>query len=184
MIPIPQKNGEIISWAEQASKEFNALMPMTPSRMLVREGAGGVGCEPLPQNLRDRKDAAKPDLGRYKIESITVHDSDDEDDQKTLDVTLGNSYFRCGGKTYEGSAKSLEDVELPAVIALKVDITGSLPSDELESYASLSELQSEELDGDYYIVPLYVFDATGSLVCDFRIGPDASMFEFSNPTGG
>lgn len=55
MIPIPQKNGEIISWAETAAKEFNALMPMAPAHMLAREGPGGVGCEPIPQNQRERR---------------------------------------------------------------------------------------------------------------------------------
>lgn len=182
-IQIPSKgDGLKAAWGASVANGINALMPMAPAHMLVREGAGGVGCEPLPQNLRDRR-AAKPDLGRYKIESITVHDSDDEDDQKTLDVTLGNPYFRCGGKTYEGSAKSLEDVELPAVVALKIYIKGETPSDELAAYADLEELREAERDVDYYIVPLYLFDESGTVACDFRIGPDPAMFEFANPTG-
>lgn len=184
-MPIPEPNIKDKLSANMVREILRAIRSLTPIAghgMRISRGPNGTVYN--AKAVKAKKDAAKPDLGRYKIESITVHDSDDEGDQKTLDITLDNAFYRCGGKTYEGSAKSLEDVELPAVIALKVDITGSLPSDELESYASLSELQSEELDGDYYIVPLYEFDATGSLVCDFRIGPDASMFEFSNPTGG
>lgn len=55
-IQIPSKgDGLKAAWGASVANGLNALMPMTPARMLVREGAGGVGCEPLPQNLRDRR---------------------------------------------------------------------------------------------------------------------------------
>lgn len=58
-IQIPSKGeGLKAAWGASVANGLNALMPMAPARMLVRESAGGVGCEPLPQNLRDRKAAA------------------------------------------------------------------------------------------------------------------------------
>lgn len=64
-IQIPSKgDGLKAAWGASVANGLNALMPMAPARMLVREGVGGVGCEPLPQNLRDRK---SKDLHPWKV---------------------------------------------------------------------------------------------------------------------
>ena len=54
MVPMPQKNGDILPWAEQASREINRFSASGVQGMLVRDGVGGVGFEQTPQNLRDR----------------------------------------------------------------------------------------------------------------------------------
>ena len=54
MVPMPQKNGDILPWAEQASREINRFSASGVPGMLVRDGVGGVGFEQTPQNLRDR----------------------------------------------------------------------------------------------------------------------------------
>lgn len=54
MVPMPQKNGDILPWAEQACREINRFSASGVPGMLVRDGVGGVGFEQTPQNLRDR----------------------------------------------------------------------------------------------------------------------------------
>lgn len=58
MVPMPQKNGDILPWAEQASREINRFSASGVPGMLVRDGVGGVGFEQTPQNLRDRVQSA------------------------------------------------------------------------------------------------------------------------------
>lgn len=58
MVPMPQKNGDILPWAEQASREINRFSASGVPGMLVRDGVGGVGFEQTPQNLRDRVPSA------------------------------------------------------------------------------------------------------------------------------
>ena len=54
MVPMPQKNDDILPWAEQASREINRFSASGVPGMLVRDGVGGVGFEQTPQNLRSR----------------------------------------------------------------------------------------------------------------------------------
>lgn len=49
------------SWAAAVAERVNALCAMAPAGMLARDGAGGMGAQPLPANLRERaKGSAKP----------------------------------------------------------------------------------------------------------------------------
>lgn len=122
------------------------------------------------------------DLGCFYIASKSVEAGEDpEEDPSTIGIEFGNPYYRCAGKTFESAEDAISDVELPAIVALKVDITGDLPDAELTSYSSLQELYADEKDKDYVIHPLYKFDASGKLVCDFRNILQSDMAEFANP---
>lgn len=55
-IPVPIKgDGMKATWAASVANGINELMPMAASGMLTRNGAGGVGSEPLPENRRERR---------------------------------------------------------------------------------------------------------------------------------
>jgi len=147
----------------------------------VARGTGHISLDrknPLHPVIRCTGCAAKivqpvseVDTGRYKISSIS-------EVSNVFSITFANAYFRIGGKTYSG-ASSISDVELPAIVALKVSASGSQsPSSTIESYMDLASLQDAEKDLSQYIFPLYSLDESGSVECDFRIGPDASMGEF------
>lgn len=158
MIPIPQKNGEIISWAEQASREFNALMPMGPARMLVREGAGGVGCEPLPQNLRDRKAAAtkKP----FDIEMVSETDEDTGEDTVTRKIV--RCVFYRGKEKVELQDFALDDIPEEGEGHVYLVMT------EPEGQSATFSLSTEAGTGDgvtNYL--LYDFE-DGKVTCDYR----------------
>ena len=58
-IPVPSKgDGLRASWGAAVASRVNELCAMAPAGMLSREGFGGMGAQPLPQNLRDRAGGA------------------------------------------------------------------------------------------------------------------------------
>lgn len=46
------------SWGAAVASRVNELCAMAPANMLARDGFGGIGAQPLPANLRDRRGAA------------------------------------------------------------------------------------------------------------------------------
>ena len=44
-----------VSWGAAVASRVNELCSMAPAGMLARDGVGGMGAEPLPKNLRDRR---------------------------------------------------------------------------------------------------------------------------------
>ena len=58
-IPVPSKGDAMrASWGASVASRVNELCAMAPAGMLSRDGFGGMGAQPLPQNLRDRRGAA------------------------------------------------------------------------------------------------------------------------------
>lgn len=54
-IPVPAKGQPMkASWAAAVADRVNALCGMAPSDMLVRDGVGGMGAQPLPENMRGK----------------------------------------------------------------------------------------------------------------------------------
>lgn len=97
--------------------------------------------------------------------------------QDGYELELLNEYYNVGGKTYHTDA-SYSFVGIPSgILALKIDATGSEPSATIELYSSVSSMQSEQEDKDYYIIPLYTVES-GSITCDWRKGVNAAMGEF------
>ena len=76
-VPVPAKGQPMkASWAAAVAERVNALCAMAPAGMLARDGAGGMGAQPLPQNLRDRRggDAGRPMPFDLKAEIETSQD--------------------------------------------------------------------------------------------------------------
>jgi len=163
-------------------RAVRALTPIAGHGMRLSRGPNGTVYNANVSSVK--KSTERPDLGRFRIDAIE-HD----EDEATYTLTFGNCYYRCGGKTYELDVEEDENVltlgesDLPAIVALKVRLTESEPSAEIEKYADLSELKEEEADTDYFIAPLYALDESCSKTCDFRIGPDAAIFEFETEGG-
>lgn len=163
-------------------RAIRALTPIPGHRMKTKSGPNGTVYD--VNDEVNRRQGKEPDKGRYAIESITVNDpgetAEGEDpDPSTADITFENTYYRVGGKTFEGAETGIDGVELPAIVALKVSATGSQPpTSTVESYENIAALQEAEEDQNYYIFPLYSLDDSGSVECDFRIGPETSMGEF------
>jgi hypothetical protein len=178
MVPMPQKNGDILPWAEQASREINRFSASGVPGMLVRDGVGGVGFEQIPQNLRDRRVSSKVP-GRFDYE--VFFGSEEGDDVGSRKIKFKNCYFDLAGRTLQAGGFA-NDFNLPdgeVLFALKVDATGRQGSSKLIAYTGdspLSQMQSEQEDVEYYITPLYLF-TNGALTCDFRTGPYVAMGE-------
>lgn len=60
MVPTPHRDGSILDWATDATRAINRFGASGTSGMLVRDGVGGVGFEPLPENRRERRAADAP----------------------------------------------------------------------------------------------------------------------------
>lgn len=95
---------------------------------------------------------------------------------------LLNQYYNVGERTYQANVTISPShvASLPCVLALKVDLSGSSPSATLQSYASISALQTEQSDTRFAVTPLYALDATGSVSCDLRNLPRIVSGEFSS----
>lgn len=113
-----------------------------------------------------------------KTEQEESSSSSTSEDEKYT-ITFDNCHYSIGGKTYtlSGSNK-VENVETGNVVALKASAKGQVQSAALEKYDDLSDLQEDQSDLDFYVMPLYLFGEHGKPTCDFRIGPNFAMGEF------
>ena len=111
-----------------------------------------------------------------------------EDDDE---YEYANPYYRVGGKTYKagsGDAMPAGSINENTFVALRVDLTGSSPGAQLETYASFADLNEAENDLDFITIPLYKFgnkkegDKIAPIECDFRIGVPAINSEFGEVT--
>ena len=132
------------------------------------------------KQMKAAKASSPADNSCYAIDTLEIEKDEDDEESATISVSFKNCYFRVGGKCYLG-ASSIEDVEAPAIVALKINLTGTAPETEIESYEDFQELTDDQHDGEYYIIPLYEFDASG-LKCDFRNAPMCDAGEFAEPT--
>ena len=94
-------------------------------------------------------------------------------------ATFTNRYYSVGGRTYESSETTLEDLTGTEIIAVKIsaDAETTQPTEELTSYADLGEMQADQGDEYVYVIPLYKIE-DGKVKCDFRLGRVSAMWEF------
>lgn len=104
------------------------------------------------------------DNGCYAIESI-----------ESGTVTFRNPYYMAAGVLCSGP----DSCPASGIVALKLENSGSTaPGVSIVSYASVSQLQQEQLDDrSTCIIPLYKFDGNHAVECDFRSAPVAVMWE-------
>lgn len=170
------------SWAAAVAERVNSLCAMAPSGMLARDGVGGMGAQPLPANLRNRRAAALSSPGCWRLES---HQEDPEDPESPVSTYLVACWYNVGGNTSLG-----DDIDVQALIDSIVAEEGDTtpPSAILcavfspdgvaaNLYANVDALLSAQADESKYIVPLYVLGAGGRVVTDLRNAPQIQIFE-------
>lgn len=92
------------SWAASVSDGVNRLGVMGPSRMLVREFAGGCGFQPLPANNRWHLNGSLPPFSLRRVKQSEDHPSIDYDGWEiylpTGCVTVGSTCAPLNPKAY------------------------------------------------------------------------------------
>ena len=92
------------SWAASVSDGVNRLGVMGPSRMLVREFAGGCGFQPLPANNRWHLNGSLPPFSLRRVKQSEDHPSIDYDGWEiylpTGCVTVGSTCEPLNPKAY------------------------------------------------------------------------------------
>lgn len=157
--------------AASVTQRFDGPLMFLDFVELGRSGGGGGG-----GSFDDNKSSKS---GRYAIVSI-----------EGGVVTMKNPYFSVGGKTYVGSETTATLLGGSTdVVAIRISASGgSPPADSLEVYDSVPSLQAAQKNINYYTIPLFMIstsfdeeteEETYDVVCDFRLGPDAAMGEFS-----
>lgn len=119
-------------------------------------------------------------IGCFEISKTEQEESSSSSSEaKEYSITFENCYYSIGGKTYELSGdKMIEHVTTANIAALKATARGRVQSATLVKYDDLSDLQEDQSDLDFYVMPLYLFGEHGKPTCDFRIGPNFAMGEF------
>ena len=122
------------------------------------------------------------DVGCFFIREIRKEHSSGQQ-VRQVNVNMGNPFFRVAGKTYRlGTAEDdSDDQEVtltdPGIIALKINADGNRPSGSTLVYGSWSDLLEDEADEMHVVIPLYWFDDSFNLICDFRNAPFAGTWE-------
>ena len=155
LVPSPIKGeGLRASWGAAVANRVNELCAMAPAGMLPRDGVGGMGAEPLPQNLRNRVAISrKPACFDFAMEP----------NENTGETTykLVRCYYNTGGKTVH-----VNDIDITDTIAssgegnilafARQGYTGSWAAMLFSDESDLAEFQEQAAN---YAVPLYVMAA-------------------------
>lgn len=127
-----------------------------------------------------QKDEEKRDDGNGRYAIVSIEDGV---------VTMKNTYFSVGGKTYQGDATTATLTGGGSdIVALQISAgEENEPTSSIVVFESFAALQGNQFSLDYYIIPLYMIstqvdeeteEESYSVDCDFRIGPDAAMGEY------
>lgn len=175
LIPVPTKGEKLrATWGTQVANRVNELCAMAPAGVLHREGFGGIGDQPLPQNLRVRpSNGAVPGCWRL---SVDVDEGNEGEGTSTATLTLVDCYYNVGGVT-----KFVASIDVSA----DADATGFLcavfganqeKGVSAEMYDDMEALNEAQENMTKYIVPLYQLDA-GAIVLDMRNAQQVQVFE-------
>jgi len=176
-LPPEPRPGEKVSASliRDIIREMKARTPLESQDMKLLSGPNGFTF--IPKKTKQQKSETK-DNGCFKIVPYSEEEQEEgESEEQNHKLSFGNRYYSVGGKTYEVASGDPLEVTYPCLVYLKINATES-PGVYIESTASMSALQSEQGDTDYYCIPLYSFDENGDLTCDFRNMPTAAMGEF------
>lgn len=183
-IPVPGRGDKMrAAWGAAVAGRLNGLCSLAPAGMLARDGLGGTGAEPLPRNLRERRAAALPSPGCWRLE---LRQADPEDPEPRASWHLVACWYNVGGETDMAEDTDVQDLidsivaeegdeAPPTRILCAVFARGGDVSAEL--YADLAALNSAQEDATKYIVPLYVLGEGGTVVTDLRNAPQVQIFE-------
>ena len=186
--PTPPSPGQPVS-----ASFFSRLVAWVKSGQLIdgvgyRLSRGPNGTSLVIDRPGAEKAAKSEDRGCFRIVEIEKEAGETEGEISAT-VTLGNPYFMIGGKLYKtdlDEGATTVSVTLTSggsddklVIALVETAAGSEQSAHVTTFASIAELTSKQADKDNYIVPLYLFNESLDLECDFRTANNnMSMGEF------
>lgn len=132
-----------------------AIGTLEPHGVYVAEGGQGV-------------------VGRFQIGSETTEDDEGVEDTHP---TLVNRYIDIAGKTFEADSPGDLESYYGYIMCLQVTKSTNGPSFTYTMYSDLQGLQTAQGDNSRYTVPLYKFGESGSVECDFRIGPPGTLWE-------
>lgn len=182
-IPDPVRGGDILPWANGVTDICRRFAAAGSGFGLVREGPGGIGFAPLPENKRG-KSAAQVSHGCFDLEFVKEEEEDSGDSGGDAnsgggsgDTSGGDSgsdtggepvpklvrqYYRIGHRLYNLGDASALDPELGAFVALKVsNITDdSITGAEIAQYEDWDTMAEESADVDAAIIPLYELKLT------------------------
>ena len=161
------------SWARQITDAANMAAPIGASSMLMRSGAYGTGCEPLPPNKRDRRGAAAAIPPGCWI--IVASDA-------TPPVyTLANQYYKRGAVVCAANVSTTLNSLVQnglLFIALSIDATTTAASPvSIVGYTSFQTMADASEALQTAIIPLYQLDSDYHIICDFRNIPEVQMAE-------
>ena len=197
---VEPRPGEPITaaWAAELVRELRAQRPIEGPGLRAKRGPNGTI---LSADVGAHQAASMADLTCFRIAGLKYTESSGT--TSAVEVKLANLFYRIDGKTYElepgtgngeqgtgsGEEEASEEEEEGVititsnsdefVIALRCEVTdGSVvPSAELVTLQSISQLQTQEQDRNYYHDPLWLFRDWSPAV-DLRSAPRFIMTEF------
>ena len=185
-IQIPTKGAPLrADWGAAVTQAAVNACAFATRGMLPRDGAGGIGYEPIPQNRRANLPRQLPQCWEIACESASV-----EGAQPARYHKLINRYYRIGGRIFESSDETtLESLisakEVFVAFEIGVDASGKDSYDRVVGFKSWSEMEEACRDRLKSVIPLYEFEPpkdeekTDVIVkCDLRGMPLAQEFEW------
>ena len=113
-VPVPAKGQHMwASWAAAVAERVNSLCAMAPAGMLARDGVGGSGAQPLPQNLRNLRTTVK-DISCFRLSSGDVEvEEEGAGAEPTTEVHrfVVDCYYNGGGIT-----KRVDNTDIESLI--------------------------------------------------------------------
>lgn len=184
-IPVPSKGDKLrATWGTAISNRVNELCAMAPAGVLQRDGFSGMGAQPLPQNLRNRR-AAALSPGCWRLEVAPTDPESPETPESPPHTFLVACWSNDGGNTYVSEDIDVQDL-IDSIVAEEGDTTPptailcavfSSSDAAAELYADLTDLNSAQEDETKYILPLYVLGEGGTVITDLRNAPTVKVFE-------
>lgn len=165
-------------WGASVAERLNQIGSVGAPGQLVREGLFGQGVAPLPKNQRDRRGTPVSSIGCFEIEAGEP-EVDEETGEEIPTIHFINRYYNYGNITIECDDVTLTPQADGLIVALRVPTDGSTidPPALIVTYADLTEMQADQKNRGYCVIPLYSLSESFTILCDFRSMPHALVGE-------
>lgn len=185
-IPIPTKGAPLrADWGAAVTQAAINACTFGTRGMLPRDGAGGMGYEPIPQNRRANLPRVLPQCWEIACESAEVNGA-----QPARYHKLINRYYRLGGRIFEcPDETTLESLisgeKVFVAVEIGVEASGEGSYARVVGFKSWGEMEEACRDRLKTVIPLYEFEPpkddekTDVIVkCDLRTMLLAQEFEW------